>query len=193
LLALAAGAPAGCAADRPAPAASWLQRFRPFQGAAEGDAVGMDVALVEVPVGDPFLNGGLWTFVDESAVPLEQKGVLEGKGFRAGRVGAAPSAELLDLLTAERPCPAPRRLEMHSGKAEKPLELGPPRQECRFELRRGERAEAVELAGAQCCLLVVPSLTEDGRTRLAFTPQVRHASAAAAWLPRPDRAGRCRQ
>jgi hypothetical protein len=161
----------------------------------------MEVALLEVAAGDQSLGNGLWTFVDESTVPLEKKDVLEGNGFRVGQVSKTPPAELLDLLTSPRSNPSPRHVLVHSGKtgkdrAGKPLELGPPRQKSRFQVRQdqGEQPADVELEQAQCCLLVVPALTEDGRTRLTFTPQVRHAGRdPMPWRPNADHSGWTRQ
>lgn len=191
VLALTAGLFVGCTTDRPVTSTSWLQRFRPFQGA---DVVQMEVALLEVPAGDNVFNAGLWTFVDEQTVPLEKKDVLEGNGFRVGQASATPPPELQDLLTSERSNPDAHHIQMHSGKAEKPLELGPPRPKCHFLVRQGEQSAEVELEQAQGCLLVVPTLTDDGRTHLAFTPQVRHAAnGLMPWRPKADRSGWARQ
>ena len=55
---------------------------------------------------------------------------------------------------------------------------------------QGEQSVAVELKKGQCCLLVVPTLTEDGRTRLTFTPQVKHAARdLMPCAPKSDRSG----
>ncbi len=188
LLALAAGVLAGCASQEPARPASWLQRFRPFQGAA--DVVQMDVALVEVPAGDHFLNGELWAFVDEHAVPLKEKTRLEDNGLRVGQVADTPPDGLLQLLTEKRSCPSPRRVHLPAGKGGRPLDLGPVRQRCSFRLDRGAGAAGVELEQAQFSVFVEPGLAEGGGARLTFTPRVRHAGKGpAAWRPREDRSG----
>src|SRR5205809_431606 len=70
------------------------------------------------------------------------------------------------------------------------LELGPPRQKTAFQLYQEESATPVELEQAACSLLVVPSLDEEGRTRLTCTPQIRHAGKGLMpWRPRADRSG----
>src|SRR5436305_1342775 len=173
VLALTAGL-LGVAGERTGRPVSWTERLRPFQ-ADDKDVVQIDVALVEVSAGDRFLNGELWQFVDEQVVPLEKKAQLEENGFRVGQVGSKPPQELLELLTQNRTCPAPRRCELRAGKAGRPLELGPPRAKTSFRLYQGEQSSAVEREQATCCLLVVPSLDEEGRTKLTCTPQVRHA------------------
>src|SRR5438874_10248217 len=132
VLALTAGL-LGCTGDRAARPVSWMERLRAFQ-TDDKEVVQVDVALVEVPASDRFFQGDLWQFVDEQVVPLEKKAQLEENGFRVGQVGAKPPQELLELLTQNRTCPAPRRCELRAGKAGRPLELGPPREKTSFRL-----------------------------------------------------------
>src|SRR5207248_2324524 len=93
VLALTAALGAGCATPKAAPPASWLQRLRPFQGPDAEDAVQMDVALIEVPLGDRSVNDGLWALIAEQ-LDQETKGVLEENGLRVGQVSAPPPPEL---------------------------------------------------------------------------------------------------
>jgi hypothetical protein len=192
LLALLAAALTGCATHKPLTSVSLLQR--PSFQQQESDAVQMEVALVEAPAGDRFLNSGLWTFVDEQVIAPEKKDRLESSGFRVGQAGATLPDELRELLESERSCPSPRRFLLHSGGTGKLIELGPLLAQCRFELPQGEQGAVVELEKAECCLLVTPTLTEDGRTRLTFTPQVKHAARGAMpWRPKADLSGWMRQ
>ena len=193
LLALTAATLAGCAGDGPLTSVSWLRRPRSFQP-ADSEAVQMEVALVEVSAGDRFVNTGLWTFVDEQIIAPEKKEVLENSGFRVGQAGVALPDELRELLESERSCPSARRITLHSGGPGKLLELGPPLARCRFELPQGEKTTVAELEKGQCGLLVTPTLTEDGGTRLSFTPQVKHASRSLIpWRPKADLSGWMRQ
>ncbi|HKB41069.1 MAG TPA: hypothetical protein VKD72_31870 [Gemmataceae bacterium] len=189
VLALAVGV-LGCTGERSARPVSWMERLRPFHSPGEQDVVQIDVALIEVPAGDNFLNGDLWRFVDEQVVPLETKALLEDNGFRVGEVGARPPQELLELLTEKRTNPNPHRLALRAGKEGRPLELGASRAKAVFQLYQGEPGVTVELEQAQCSLLVVPTLGENGQTKLTFTPQVQHAGKGLMpWRPRADRSG----
>lgn len=179
LIGLLTGLLVGCATDETERSAPLLSRLRPFQGPTGPDVVHMQVALVECPVGDRYINEDMWSLADEQqAVDLERKAVLEDNGWRVGQVGGITPARLQALLTSERSCANPRRIEMRAGNS-KTLVLGPTQAQLRYQLFDG-RAEPVpvRLEQAQCSLAVTPSLAPDGRTRLKFTPQVRHGEAA---------------
>jgi hypothetical protein len=172
VLALLAGAVAGCFTGQPERS---LSRLGPagLGRPAGADVVQIDVALVERPLGDRYLNGDLWQLADEQGVTLERKAVLEENGFRVGQVGGLPPAGLQALLTSPRSCPDPHRLSVRAGNPTA-VTLGPTWKACCFAVKQGAEAAAVELADAQCVLEIVPTLTDDGRTALRFTPHLRH-------------------
>jgi hypothetical protein len=175
LLGLLTSLLAGCAAEETAQPTGWLGRLRPFQGPTGPDVVHLQVALLECSVGDRYINEDMWSLADEQqVVDLERKGILEDNGWRVGQLGGITPPRLQELLLSERSCANPRRIEMRAGNA-KTLVLGPTLAQVRFQLHSG-RAEPMPvcLDQAQCSLVVVPSLTRDGRTRLKLTPQVRH-------------------
>jgi hypothetical protein len=160
---------------------SWLQPFRPATGPAGTDVVHMDVALVELPVGDRFLNKDLWTLADEQVIALDRKAVLEDNGLKVGHLGVPP-ARLQGLLTSDRTCINPRRISLRSGNSYE-LMLGPPHAQLRFAVEKGGESREVVCEQAQCVLVVTPTLTPDGRTLLRCTPEVRHGQVQH--LPRP--------
>jgi hypothetical protein len=176
VLALLAGAVAGCFTGQTERCVCGLTPGGALGGPAGEDVVQIDVAVVERPLGDRYLNGDLWQLADEQSCwkgEQERKLVVEGNGFRVGQVGGLPPAALQGLLTSPRTCPDPHRLTVPAGQPTT-LSLGPVCKRCRFLLRRGPEVAAVELADAECLLEVVPTLTDDGRTLLHFTPCVRH-------------------
>ena len=176
---------AGCAAA-PGPATTWLERLRPFQGPTGPDVVQLEVALIEQPVGDPYLMRELWSSADEQVVAVERRAVLEENGIRVGQIGGITPARFQALLTSEQTCINPRHIQLRAGNS-KVLEIGPPRPLCEFHLRQGSERIPVRLTQASCTLSVQPSLTRDGRTRLSFTPVLRHGEAITAARPAEDR------
>ncbi len=171
----------GCFTGQTVHKTAWLERMPFFHKGPQGDdLVVMSVALVEVPVGDRFINDELWSQVDEQVVALERKPVLEENGLRVAQVGGIIPSKLQTLLASERSCITPHRLLLHAGDTT-PLHLGPALPLCQFELHQNGQANAVAMEKAQCTLLVKPTLTRDGRTRLHFTPQIEHGDTRWTW------------
>jgi hypothetical protein len=188
VLVLLTGWFAGCVTSQPEQSTSLMERPRPFQGPTGPDVVQLDIALLERPVGDPYLNRGVWDFADEQGIAAELRAVLEDNGLRVGQVGGIPPTELQALLTSDRCNVNPRKVLLH---ADSPttVVLGPPRLLCQFDLQHDSRAMPVKLAQAQFTLAVVPKLTPDGRTCLRFTPQIQHGEMAPAIELANDRSG----
>jgi hypothetical protein len=190
-LALGVACCAGCLGRRGQSSTSRAPAGLPFSGPTGADVVQIDVALLEAPVGNAYLNHGLWQSADEQLVPLERKNVLRDNGFRVGAVGGLPPAELLALLTSPRSCPDPRRIRT---RAENPLliPVSPPRPTCAFRTRNGSQSKEVSLSEARCFLEVVPSLVREGQVRLRFTPLIKHGKPTRAPRPRKEPSGTLR-
>jgi hypothetical protein len=146
---------------------------KPTEGTPPSELVYLDVALVDQPAGDAFLDRELWQIGDEQGVDLETKPVLEENGLRVGLVGGLLPARLQALLSSERSCPEPRRLRAEPGKPVA-VPVGAVRPVCAFGVRVAGATRPVEFREACCEFRVVPIIGEQGRVRLCFTPQVRH-------------------
>jgi hypothetical protein len=189
LVVLGSGTLVGCFSDH-AERSTVQPNAPPFAGLVGEDVVFMDVATIERPAGDVFLNQELWTEADEQAlradggeqsVSLERKMELEQNGFRVGQVGGLlPPTKLQDLLLSKRFCEA-HRIQLHAGN-ETTIPLGPVWPRCRCRLSHDGEAAAVDFEKAQCLLEVLPSLTDDGRIRLRFTPHVKHGERKTAFI-----------
>jgi hypothetical protein len=186
MLGLLAGLLAGCTSGSAVKSTSWLDRFRKGTVLQGPDVVVLEVALIQRPVGDRYLNAELWETADEQVIALESRAQLEDNGFRIGQIGGIMPAGLQTLLTSERSCANPRRLQLHSGKTRQ-LVLGPEAPECRFELYGEGEAVPHYFERTQCSLEVVPTLSADGRTSLRFIPQVHHGETKLLPRPAPDR------
>jgi hypothetical protein len=177
----------GCLTNKPDASVSLKKHLQPL-GPTGPDVVHIELALIEQPVGDRYLNQDLWPLADEQVVGLEQKAVLEENGFRVGQVGGIPPPGLQALLTSATSCANPRLWQLHAGKS-KTVILGSTRPLCCFQRKQGGEPRAISLEQAQCTLLVVPTLTEDGRIQLRFTPQILHGETNLLPCPAPDNSG----
>jgi hypothetical protein len=148
----------------------------------------MDVALVERPAGDAYVNRELWDLADEQALPYERKAALQDNGFRVGQVGGMTPPGLLDLLQSPESCVGHRRVWLRAG-TPKEVQLGPALPVCRYRVPGGQPDDEVVAEQAQCVLVVVPAAAKDGRTTLRFTPQVRHGETRHVAAPAPDQSG----
>ena len=178
----------GCVAETAVQSTALLKQYRPSHGPAGPDVIQMDIALVEGPVGDRFFNEELWTLADDQVIDLERNAVLEENGLRIGQVGGIPPAGLQERLTSERSCATARRFRLHAGEPT-PVNLGPPIEHCRFDIHQNGETTPVNLEHAECVLVVVPTLTSDGKTRLQFTPQIKSGKPERFYAPTTDRTG----
>jgi hypothetical protein len=179
---------AGCASGVAVQSSAFLEALRPSHGPTGPDIVDIEVALIEAPVGDHYLNQELWTLADDQVVAIERQGLLEDNGFRVGQVGGIPPAELQERLTSQRNCVDSRRFRLHAGTST-PMSLGNTIPRCHFQVHQSADPEAASFEQVDCSLLVVPSLTADGKTRLTLTPQIQSGKPEKFYGVAPGRTG----
>lgn len=181
-LALAVGLLGGCTTPLPVADSAWL---RGSGIPAGSDVIHIRVALLERPIHDGYIQTELWATADEQIIAAERRSVLEDNGFRVGQIGGLPPARLQELLESERSNIQPRWLQVRSGKSVT-LVLGPPIPQLCFCLVCDRHMQTCTFEQAECVLEMVPSLAQDGRTRLQFTPQVRHGEPRRHLRTGPD-------
>ncbi|MFO0845176.1 MAG: hypothetical protein U0797_22805 [Gemmataceae bacterium] len=177
VLALASGA-AGCCFQGTAPEGGPAGGARRAAEAPGGHGIVLDMALVERPAGDDFLNQGVWDLGNEQCVDLEVKPLLEENGLRVGLIGGMLPPRLQALLKSPRTCPDPRRLRAEPDQPT-PFPVGPPRARLAFQSFQAGQGKPVELADANCSFGVTPALAGEGGVRLRFLPRIRHGKAKA--------------
>jgi hypothetical protein len=178
---------AGCAVlPEPARQASWLKH--PFAPGAAMDSqiVQLEVALLERPVGDAFLTQELWQHTDQMVVALDRRTAVEDNGFRVGQIVGMTPGKLQELLKSERYCINPRLRLLPSGHSVLQY-LGPVLPRTDFAVQLGRETVNAAFDQARFCLDVKATLTQDGKTRLAFTPKIETGETALPFQPDPDR------
>jgi hypothetical protein len=176
----------GCAVlPDPVRTSSLLMRHRALSAGSDSQVVQLDVALLERPLGDSFLNQELWQHTDEMIVDMDRKAAVEDNGFRVGQIVGMTPGKLHDLLTSPRYCINPKRRLVPSGHTV-PQFLGPVWPHCDFVVQQGRQTLEVALDQARFCLDVKATLTEGGKTRLSFTPKVENGENALPFQPEPE-------
>jgi hypothetical protein len=183
VFALLCATASGCTEPQAVRSTSWFERLR--TPSFSKDLLRLDVALLERPVGDSFLDKELWSYTDEQTVPLDRKAVLDDNGFRVGQIVGMPNGKLLALLDSERSCINKRTNLVPPGRAIQLL-LGPTLPHAEFQVKENSQTVAVVLDQARFVIEVVATLDDNGKTRLRFTPKVQHGEKVPEFRPAAD-------
>jgi hypothetical protein len=160
-----------------------MKRLRPATPASPEHAM-IEVALIERPLDDRYLNQEIWKHTDEF-VTFEKRSILEENGFRIGQmVGATPEG-FQNLLLSKRSCSNPGMMMMPLGQMQ-PIYLGPVLGHTSYELNIGNQKQEVEFDQARYCLELVPTLTPDGKTKLSFVPKVENGEQVLPFRASPE-------
>ncbi len=156
------------------------------------DSCVLEICLVRFPLGDPQINGELWSEVDEQQFPAELRERLARNGFRVGLLDGRMPAVLAELLKLDGdPPPADEVCQIDLAE----LASGLPPVRRHLEIRAGRRQEIVasgvyerlpvliwEAGGlggetytqAQAVLGVRTFPEGDGRVRVELVPELQH-------------------
>ena len=175
----------GCLPTRPAPMPSLAGSRNGQHSEPDPNTVVLDLAFLERPIGDDYLNGELWTATDQHIVDIERQAELEDNGLRIGQVVGVMPGKLLKLLQSERACVNPLKRFVPCG--EPTIQhLGPIQPRSRFQITLAGKTQILTLDDAQFCFDLVATLSRNGRTKLAFVPKVEHRRQALAIDIAPD-------
>jgi hypothetical protein len=177
----------GCFTADTARSTGWLEQMRKPRLPLGPDGVLMDVVLIELPLGDKFLNGEIWQSTDCLAVGLECQALLADNGLRAGPVIGIPGP-LQTLLSTDRHCVSKHRQILPAGQ-KTVVSLGQPQSVCNFRLHTEAGATDVALNQGQATLIIETAMAEHGRIRLKFTPQVLYGAVMPDYQVAADRSG----
>ena len=167
----------GCAAEKPITSMSFFNKSLPAELIAGTDMIQLEVALLERPLYDRFINTELWQLADEQIIPLERKAYLEEAGFRFGQVNGLNPSGLQTLLASDRSCVCPKRHYTRAGNAIL-LPLGPALAHCRVE--QTNAPEVLEFERADCLLKITPAPEPDNRVHLHCVPRIRYGETELA-------------
>jgi hypothetical protein len=154
--------------------------FKPPAAPPAADVIGLEVSLLEVPIGDHYANGELWATIDEQVVAPEKRAALDDNGFRVGVIGGVRPSQFDDILHSPRSNPKPQWVQTRVGRP-KLVPLSPQRPVCEYRIfDRDTPGPTTAFDQARCVVQVTPSLAADGGVKLAFVPQVQHG-ARTVW------------
>jgi hypothetical protein len=173
----------GCLRPEQVESSSWMQRFK--KDAIPPNHALIEVALIERPIGDEYINSELWRHSAELIVEPEKFGVLNDNGFRVGRLIGSPPEGLQELITSAHGCRARGRVFPQNTTVPIDLETLPAPTAYDVVLS-GEHTE-ITLDQARFFLDVTARITKDG-TLLKFTPKVEHGAPVLPFKAAADKA-----
>jgi hypothetical protein len=161
---------AGCFLFQPGGKSMWPSRSWLGNGISGPDVVYIDLAVLEVPIGDRYANEEIWTSADEQILSPAQRASLEQNGLRVGLINGRTPDHLLELLTSKRSNP---NAIQHRGRAGNPttVALASEIPSCEFVLQAAGDPRPIKLEQATGQFQVMPALDAEGKVRLTFTPQ----------------------
>jgi hypothetical protein len=175
----------GCLLPEEQERSSFLKRFQ--QRTITPEHALIEIAILECPIRDEYINQHVWKQVDELIVTdADRRAALEENGFRVGQlVGSMPS-ELQSRLVDGQCCVNPRAM-IFPAKQTMPIILGPLLPESAYDIVKQKVRTEVSLDQARHGLDVVAHFTSDGKTKLTFTPRVENGEAMLPFEAMPDR------
>lgn len=183
LLPLLLGGQAGCLHTDNRPHTSFLRRMQ--NQAITPDQALIEVALIEQPPGNEYINRELWRHTDEMIVDLEHRAKLEDNGFRMGQLVGASPAELQRLLLSER-FTKTNVLAFHPGNVQTIHVMPADVARASYQFADGKKNEAITLDDARFALDVMARFAPDGRTTFTFTPKAEHGAQAFPFRADPN-------
>jgi|SRR5579883_100646 len=165
------------------PVARSLAPITPLEG------VYLESVLFERPLGDRFLDDGLWL----NALPVgspETRALLSENGLRVAVVAGSLPQQFQTLLESESEAINGRRLTFAMRK-EEVLPTAGPHATCKFNLLTdlaGKRTP-ITLQQARCGILVRPQEMTDGRVKIVCEPQIQYGERQEWLRPSTDGTG----
>lgn len=180
---------AGCFTGDSPRTPGWAERMGVPHVALGPDGVLLDLVVLEMPLGDTFINKDIWECANVRSGGLECHGLLADNGLRTGPVIGMIPDQLQNLLNSPRHCFSKRRQILPGGQTTA-VAVGPALPVCSFRLHTAEGDSDIELEQGQPTLIIAPSLADGGRIRLKFTPEVLYGTVGPNYSVAPDRSGR---
>jgi hypothetical protein len=148
----------------------------------------LEVALVERPLGDDYIDRIIWNQTDEMLGDLDRRDALDQNGLRVGQlVGTIPS-EFQDMLLSKRFCSNPEALIFPAGQTV-PIFLGAVLPHSSYEFVKDQARTEVYLDQARYCLDVTARFTPEGKTTLTFAPKVENGAPTIPFEAVPEKSG----
>lgn len=174
----------GCLWTDDAAPNNWLSRLQ--KQTISADHALIEVALIEQPMRDEFINKKIWEQVDEVIVDFDRDGALNQNGFRLGQLVGPTPEDFQKMLLSKRCCSNPHAMIFPAGKTAT-IYLGPELPQSTYDFVEGMQRTEVTLGQARYCLDVTAQFDTLGRTKLKFMPKIENGEPVFPFEAVPER------
>jgi hypothetical protein len=166
--------------------ASFLKRFQ--SKTISPDHALIEVALVECPLGDEYINETIWEQADQLIGDADSRHALDENGLRIGQLVGSPPAELQQLLLSKQCCSNPQAMIFPAGKT-LPILISSavPLPHSSYDFVQDKIRTEVSLDQVRYFLNVSAKFMTGGQTKLTFTPKVENGEPILPFHPVPER------
>lgn len=173
---------AGCLHDRAARSSSFLDRFR-GTGPTGPDAVAIEYAVIERPVGSAAIDRDVWGSIDEMGLPSETRALLQANGFRVGVVGELLPTELEQMLANPKSVTGHRERRLYVNNPAT-FTINGPVASAEYEVKSTPDGTptTVHFEQARFAITVTPAHGPEGHITLKCVPEVEYQDKKH-WLP----------
>jgi hypothetical protein len=162
----------------------WLSRLQ--KQTISADHALIEVALVERPVRDEYINRKIWDQVDEVIVDFGRDNTLVQNGFRIGQLVGPTPDDFQKMLLSKRCCANPHAMIFPAGRTAT-IYLGPELPQSTYEFVEGKLRTEITLDQARYCLEVTAQFDSAGRTKLKFMPKIENGETELPFQAVPER------
>jgi hypothetical protein len=150
-----------------------------------GDRALLDVALVQAPLGDAFLDRLIWAGADQMILSADKRDLLEANGLRIGVLVGSPPAGLTNLLQTDRTCVERHGRFAPSGvTVNQPLLTATETVPCRIQ--HVGRVETASLDRPIFSLDFTPQRLSPSTIRLKIVPRIETGDKLLTYKPVPE-------
>ncbi len=173
----------GCLHDRPAKSTSLIDRVRGMGGPSGSEAVFIEYALIERPLGSAAINREVWANVDEQFLPSDKRALLSENGLRVGVVGGLLPSEVEAMIANPRSAVGHRQRRLYANNpAVLPINGPVPVAEYQMLTVLNGAPTTVKQEQAQFGISITPVFASDGRITLKCCPEIEFHDKKS-WLP----------
>ena len=174
----------GCLWTEESAPSNWLSRLQ--KQTITPDHALIQVALIERPFRDEFINRTIWDQADEMILDLDRDGPLKQNGFRVGQLVGPTPDDFQKMLLSKRDCSNPQAMIFPAGRTAT-IYLGPQLRQSTYEFVDGKQRTEITLDQAHYCLEVTAQFDRTGRTKLKFLPKIENGELQLPFQAVPER------